>query len=166
MPQQYIIGIDLGTTNCAVAYTPASNDREQSPVTLLPIPQLVNPGELRDEPLLPSFLYIPGSSDFPAGSITVPWDATPDYVTGTLAQKRGAEVASRLVASAKSWLSHTGVDRTAAILPPNAPESVDKISPVQAGCLGCEDAGRAVHPSTNLCYRPSFVRRGRARTDP
>ena len=133
MPQQYIIGIDLGTTNCAVAYTPATTDpREQPPVALLPIPQLVNPGELRDEPLLPSFLYIPGSSDFPAGSIAVPWDAAPNYVTGTLAQKRGAEVASRLVASAKSWLSHAGVDRTAPILPPNAAESVDKISPVEA----------------------------------
>jgi molecular chaperone DnaK (HSP70) len=133
LPQQYIIGIDLGTTNCAVAYSPAAGDpREIPPVELLPIPQLTNPGELRDEPLLPSFLYIPGSSDFPAGSIAVPWDASPHYVTGALAQKRGAEVASRLIASAKSWLSHAGVDRTAAILPPNAPESVEKISPVEA----------------------------------
>jgi len=133
LPQQYIIGIDLGTTNCAVAYAPAASDAHELPaVALLPIPQLTNPGELRDEPLLPSFLYIPGSSDFPAGSIAVPWDAAPHYVTGALAQKRGAEVASRLVASAKSWLSHAGVDRTAAILPPNAPEGVEKISPVEA----------------------------------
>ncbi|HEY6392402.1 MAG TPA: Hsp70 family protein [Bryobacteraceae bacterium] len=133
MPHQYIIGIDLGTTNCAVAYTPAASDpREPPPVALLAIPQLTNPGELRDEPLLPSFLYIPGSSDFPAGSVAVPWDAAPRYVTGALAQKRGAEVASRLVASAKSWLSHAGVDRTAAILPPQAPENVEKISPVEA----------------------------------
>ena len=92
----------------------------------------MNPGEVREELLLPSFLYIPGAADFPAGSLALPWDESPPVVVGTLAQKRGAEVASRLVASAKSWLSHSGVDRTAAILPPNAPEGVAKISPVAA----------------------------------
>jgi molecular chaperone DnaK (HSP70) len=133
LPSQYLIGIDLGTTNCALAYVPASPDpREQAPVTLFPVPQLVNPGEVRDEPLLPSFLYLPGPSDFPAGSIGLPWDESPAYVAGALAQKRGAEVASRLVASAKSWLSHAGVDRTAPILPLNAPEGVPKVSPVEA----------------------------------
>ena len=106
--------------------------RELPPVTVVSIPQLVNPGEVRDEALLPSFLYIPGSADFPAGSLALPWDESPQFVTGALAQKRGAEVASRLVASAKSWLSHSGVDRTAPILPPNAPDGVAKISPVEA----------------------------------
>jgi hypothetical protein len=133
LPSQYLIGIDLGTTNCALAYVPAGGDpREQPPVTLFQVPQLVNPGEVRDEPLLPSFLYLPGPSDFPAGSIGLPWDESPAYVAGALAQKRGAEVASRLVASAKSWLSHAGVDRTAPILPLNAPEGVPKVSPVEA----------------------------------
>ncbi|HTW68167.1 MAG TPA: Hsp70 family protein, partial [Bryobacteraceae bacterium] len=84
------------------------------------------------EPLLPSFLYLPGPADFPAGSIALPWDDAPQFVTGALAQKRGAEVANRLVASAKSWLSHAGVDRTAPILPANAPEGVERISPVEA----------------------------------
>ncbi len=101
-------------------------------MSLFEIPQLVNPGEVRDQPLLPSFLYLPGSSDFPAGSIGLPWDESPNCVAGALAQKRGAEVASRLVASAKSWLSHAGVDRTAPILPLNAPEGVAKVSPVEA----------------------------------
>ncbi len=101
-------------------------------VTVFDVPQLVNPGEVRDEPLLPSFLYVPGSTDFPAGSIALPWNKAPHYVAGTLAQKRGAEVAGRLVSSAKSWLSNSGVDRTSAILPPNAPEGVQKISPVEA----------------------------------
>ena len=133
MPQQYVIGIDLGTTNCALAYATASSDaREMPPVALSPVPQLVNPGELRDESLLPSFLYIPGPADFPEGSIALPWDESPRYVIGTLAQKRGAEVASRLVSSAKSWLSHSGVDRTAPILPPHAPEGIQKISSVEA----------------------------------
>jgi molecular chaperone DnaK (HSP70) len=101
-------------------------------VALFDIPQLVNPGEVRDEPLLPSFLYLPGPSDFSAGSIALPWDEAPQHVVGALAQKRGAEVASRLVASAKSWLSHAGVDRTAPILPTQAPEGIAKVSPVEA----------------------------------
>ena len=134
LQNQYVIGIDLGTTNCALAFAPQGGDaREQPPtVALFDVPQLVNPGEVRDEPLLPSFLYLPGPADFPAGSIALPWDDSPQYVAGSLAQKRGAEVANRLVASAKSWLSHAGVDRTAPILPSNAPEGVARISPLEA----------------------------------
>ncbi|HEX6897837.1 MAG TPA: Hsp70 family protein [Bryobacteraceae bacterium] len=133
MPSQFVIGIDLGTTNSALAYAPAGGDpREKPAVELFPIPQLVNPGEIREEPLLPSFLYIPAANDFPAGSVALPWDEAPHFVTGALAQKRGTEVASRLVASAKSWLSHSGVDRTAPLLPPNAPEGAARISPVEA----------------------------------
>ena len=133
MQNQYVIGIDLGTTNCALAFAPQGGDaREQPKVELFEVPQLVNPGEVRDEPLLPSFLYLPGPNDFPAGSITLPWDDAPQFVVGTLAQKRGAEVANRLVSSAKSWLSHAGVDRTSPILPINAPEGVARISPVEA----------------------------------
>ena len=105
---------------------------ELPPVSQVEVPQLVNPGEVRDEQLLPSFLYIPGAADFPAGSTALPWDEAPRYVVGVLAQKRGAEVASRLVASAKSWLSHAGIDRTAPILPLNAPQGLEKISPVEA----------------------------------
>jgi hypothetical protein len=96
------------------------------------IPQLANLGEVREEDLLPSFLYLSGSSDFPAGSLALPWDADRDFVVGQLAQKRGAENAGRLVSSAKSWLSHSGVDRTAPLVPFRAPEGVDKISPVEA----------------------------------
>ena len=133
MSTQYIIGIDLGTTNCALAYAPAGGaGAETPPVTLFAVPQLVNAGEVRDEPLLPSFLYLPGASDFPPGSIALPWNETPACVVGALAQKRGSEVASRLVASAKSWLCHSGVDRTSGILPPNAPEGVARISPLEA----------------------------------
>lgn len=130
---KYVIGIDLGTTNCALAYAPESGDpREMPPVTVATIPQLVNPSEVREETLLPSFLYIPGASDFPKDSTGLLWDPSPQYVIGSLAQKRGAEVSSRLVSSAKSWLSHSGIDRTAPTLPPNAPEGLQKISPVEA----------------------------------
>ncbi|MGA2737187.1 MAG: Hsp70 family protein [Bryobacteraceae bacterium] len=132
---RYIIGIDLGTTNSALSYV--ENRRDADPfslpkVELLGIPQLVNPSEVRDESLLPSFLYIPGANDFPAGSTALPWDPQPETVIGRLAQKRGVENAGRLVSSAKSWLSHGGVDRTAPILPFRAPEGVPKYSPVEA----------------------------------
>ncbi|MGA2713530.1 MAG: Hsp70 family protein [Bryobacteraceae bacterium] len=126
---RYCIGIDLGTTNCAVAYTEIVGE---SKIQVAPIPQLVNANEINAEPLLPSFLYIPGERDFPAGSIALPWDPEPRFVTGKLAQRRGAEVSSRLVSSAKSWLSYSSVDRTAAMLPWKASEGVPHISPVDA----------------------------------
>ncbi len=133
MPQQFVIGIDLGTTNSALASAELPSDpREAAPVNLFDIPQLVNPGEVRAEPLLPSFLYLAGPNDFPAGTLELPWDSEPGVVTGELAKKRGAENARRLISSAKSWLSHAGVDRTAPILPPNAPEGVRQLSPVDA----------------------------------
>ena len=132
---KYVIGIDLGTTNSALAYAEIRPDADPfapSNVGLLPVPQLVNPGEVRDEDLLPSFLYLPGSSDFPAGSLALPWDEGRGFAVGRLAQKRGVENVGRLVSSAKSWLSHSGVDRTAPLLPFRAPEGVDKVSPVEA----------------------------------
>ena len=132
---KYVIGIDLGTTNSALAYTEilaGADPFAPANVQLLVIPQLTNPGEVRDEDLLPSFLYLPGASDFPQGSLALPWDAERGHVVGFLAQKRGVENAGRLVSSAKSWLSHSGVDRTSPLLPFRAPEGVEKISPVEA----------------------------------
>jgi Hsp70 protein len=135
MQPSFVIGIDLGTTNSALAYVENRADADPfalPKVQLLDIPQLVNPSEVRDESLLPSFLYVPGGTDFPAGSIALPWDPQPETVVGRLAQKRGVENAGRLVSSAKSWLSNGGVDRTAPILPFRAPEGVPKYSPVEA----------------------------------
>jgi len=135
MQPRYVIGIDLGTTNCALAYAEIREDADPfapAGVQLMGIPQLVNAGEVRDEDLLPSFLYLPGATDSPAGSLALPWDEAGAFVVGRLAQKRGVENAGRLVSSAKSWLSHSGVDRTAALLPFRAPEGVPKISPVEA----------------------------------
>jgi molecular chaperone DnaK (HSP70) len=133
LARKYVIGIDLGTTNSALAFAePPADPREHAPVSLFGIPQLVNPSEVRDEDLLPSFLYIAGQADFPAGSLELPWPSDPTHVVGELAKKRGVESARRLVSSAKSWLSHAGVDRTAPILPVGAPDGVPKLSPVDA----------------------------------
>ena len=134
-PLRYVVGIDLGTTNSGAAYAeirPNADPFAPANVELLPVAQLTNPGEVRDQDLLPSFLYLPGPSDFPAGSLALPWDDSRNFVVGRLAQKRGAENAGRLVSSAKSWLSHSAVDRTSPLLPFRAPEGVAKISPVEA----------------------------------
>jgi hypothetical protein len=128
---KYIVGIDLGTTNSALARCDATV-AEESRIDVRNIPQLVNPNEVAERSLLPSFLYIPGEFDFPKGSLTLPWDAEPKLVIGELARKRGAESPNRLVASAKSWLSYAAVNRSAPILPWQAPEEVPKLSPVEA----------------------------------
>jgi Hsp70 protein len=128
---KYIVGIDLGTTNSALARCDATV-AEESRIDVRSIPQLVNPNEVAERSLLPSFLYIPGEFDFPKGSLALPWDAEPKLVIGELARKRGAESPNRLVASAKSWLSYAAVNRNAPILPWQAPEEVPKLSPVEA----------------------------------
>jgi hypothetical protein len=128
---KYIVGIDLGTTNSALARCDA-NTEEDSRIEVLGILQSVNTNEVAERTLLPSFLYIPGEFDFPKGSIALPWDPEPKFVVGELARKRGAESPNRLVASAKSWLSYAGVNRTSPILPWQAPEEVRKLSPVEA----------------------------------
>ena len=132
MAAKYIVGIDLGTTNSALARCDASVTGEESRIEVRSIPQLVNPNEVAERTLLPSFLYIPGEFDFPKGSLSLPWEPEPKFVIGELARKRGAESPNRLVASAKSWLSYSGVDRTAPILPWQAAEEVPKLSPVEA----------------------------------
>ena len=131
MAAKYIVGIDLGTTNSALARCDATV-AEESRIEVRSIPQLVNANEVAERSLLPSFLYIPGEFDFPKGSLALPWDAEPKLVIGELARKRGAESPNRLVASAKSWLSYAAVNRTAPILPWQAPEEVPKLSPVEA----------------------------------
>src|SRR5438045_1876892 len=101
---QFILGIDLGTTNSALAYSPVGADDNEPNVKLFYVPQLVNPGEVADLDLLPSALYIPGPNEFVEGSLALPWEPKPQFITGQLARNRGVENAGRLVSSAKSWL--------------------------------------------------------------
>ncbi len=128
---KYIVGIDLGTTNSALAFCDATAPEEECRIEIRSIPQLVNPNEVSERSLLPSFLYVPGEFDFPKGSLAVPWDPEPKFVIGELARKRGAESPTRLIASAKSWLSNVAVNRSGPILPWKAPDEVPKLSPVE-----------------------------------
>ncbi len=142
---RYSVGIDLGTTNCAIARASLDAEAGAGPLDVLPVAQLVEPGEVADRTLLPSFAYIVGEFDFPAGSLRLPWDDDnrPPQIVGELARKRGAETPMRLVASAKSWLSYAGANRTAAILPWGAPEEVAKVSPVKASAAYLQHLRRA-----------------------
>lgn len=161
MAHQFVIGIDLGTTNSALAFAASGVEaREMPPVSLFGIPQLVNAGEVREEPLLPSFLYLAAESDFPAGTTDLPWDSATSYVIGELAKKRGAENARRLVVSAKSWLSYAGADRSGAILPVEAPDGVTRISPVEASRRYLEhmrSAWDSLHPDAPLARQQVLV---------
>lgn len=134
---RYAVGIDLGTTHTVVAY--ADNEAPQVPLQVFPIDQLVAPGEVAARPLLTSMRYHPASGELSGEDRVLPWrpdavdDAGGEAIIGALAQELGAKVPGRLVTSAKSWLSHPGVDRTAATLPWGAAPEVPRVSPLDAG---------------------------------
>ena len=130
---RFSLGIDLGTTHCALAWVDLqASDGETTEHGLLEVPQLTGPGALEQLALLPSFLYLPHADELAPGDLGLPWDPAPGFAVGEFARARGAQTSIRLVSSAKSWLSHAGVDRRAAILPPDAPPEVARISPLQA----------------------------------
>jgi molecular chaperone DnaK (HSP70) len=127
MSRKLVVGIDLGTTHCALAFAPL--ETPDARVQVLPIEQLVAPGAAEKRPLLPSFLYFAHESD---ASLPLPWDAERRFAVGELARARGAEAPERVISSAKSWLSYGGIDRRAGSLPLNAPNDIERISPVEA----------------------------------
>src|SRR5262249_30137564 len=100
-------------------------------VELFPVPPLVAGGEIPARRTLPSFLYLAGEHDLPEAAPRVSWQADARIVVGELARAQGARVPGRMIASAKSWLCHPGVDRQAAILPWGAGD-VPKLSPIDA----------------------------------
>lgn len=131
MSAQFSIGIDLGTTHCALAWVDLQqSDGEQCVHGVLNIPQLVGPGSVQAMPLLPSFLYLPHEQEFATSDLVMATEQ--GQVVGELARARGASTPIRLVSSAKSWLCHAGVERRAAILPTDAPPEVSRVSPLLA----------------------------------
>ena len=135
---RFLVGIDLGTTNTVVAYTDLSSGLDQTQPGIFEIEQLVAPGEVARKPLLPCFRYHPAKGELAPRDMLLPWSATelpgelPQLVIGAWARELGSRVEGRLVTSAKSWLSHPQVDRSASILPWAAAEGIDRVSPVLA----------------------------------
>lgn len=128
-PSRFVVGIDLGTTNSAVTFV----DTHVTPwqIDVLLIPQLVAPSQIESRDTLPSFHYQGLSDEVEAGSFRLPWtNGTPSYAVGFHARDDGAKNPARLIASAKSWLCHSGVDRTADLLPWQGAADVERLSPV------------------------------------
>jgi molecular chaperone DnaK (HSP70) len=129
-PTPFLIGVDLGTTNSVVA---AVDTRRRNPRTeVFRIPQLIAAGVVELRPVLPSFLYFPEPEEIADGGIRLPWDLNPSAIVGVLARDRGALAPARHVSSAKSWLTHPGVDRHAPFLPWGSTVSSPRVSPVDA----------------------------------
>ncbi|MFZ2956299.1 MAG: Hsp70 family protein [Candidatus Ozemobacteraceae bacterium] len=126
---RYLIGIDLGTTQSALAWLDA--DDLEAGIRFLQIPQFVSPREVAALPTLPSLLYLPEEN---LAIPPAPWNPGEEGgpIAGEAARELGSAVPSRLIHSAKSWLSHPRIDRSAPILPWQSDTVAEKLSPVAA----------------------------------
>ena len=181
MALRYAVGIDLGTSNTALAFAELGARDPGEAVRVFEVPQLTAPGEVGPRPLLPSHLYLPGPHELADGALRLPWsndqgapvsqpsgegetawsgDQGPPAAVGAFARDQGARVAGRHVFSAKSWLCHPAVDRTAAILPWGAPAEVARLSPVEASArilAHLRAAWDAAHPDARLAEQELVI---------
>jgi molecular chaperone DnaK (HSP70) len=143
----FVVGIDLGTTNSAMARAGPEGLQD------IPVLQRVSETEVAARPLLPSFLYLPGAHELPPGSLALPWDEEIPYLVGELARIQGARVPGRLVSSAKSWLAHRRVDPAEPILPWEGARDCPRVSALEASTRYLEHLRRSwdyQHPDTPL----------------
>ncbi|MFA0608640.1 Hsp70 family protein [Vibrio sp. 10N.222.49.B4] len=148
---KFSVGIDLGTTHCVLSFIDTTN--EDARVEVMPIPQLTAPGTVETRSQLGSFLYQPHEHEMNAGSRVLPWSSEPKALVGAIARNLGSKTPIRLVASAKSWLCHGGVNRRDAFLPAGSPEEVEKVSPLKTTELYLEhlkDAWNHANPEHKL----------------
>ncbi|MGQ9606768.1 MAG: Hsp70 family protein [Thermogutta sp.] len=149
---RFVVGMDLGTTNSAVCFV----DMEESPrrIRTFFIPQIVAPGQVEALEVLPSFHYEAAEGEFQPDTFRLPFAGEPrNYTVGVFAREHGAVVPGRLIASAKSWLCHSGVDRTAPLLPWHGAPDVSRISPVEVSArylLHVRQAWDAAFPENPL----------------
>jgi len=137
--RRFIVGIDLGTTNCEVSFLDTETEGlNAGGIRSFPIAQLVAAGEVSSAPLLPSFLYLPGEYDISREALVRLWDSPDNRFAGIFARDHGSGVPERLVSSAKSWLCHAEADRRARILPWGSGGDVPKVSPVAASAAYLE----------------------------
>lgn len=132
MNGRYSVGIDLGTTHCVLSYVDLQAGDEALQLNVLAVPQLTGPGVIEEKSQLASFTYLAHSAEIAEGSTSLPWTAKADFLVGDIARNLGSKTPIRLVGSAKSWLCHAGVDCKQPILPAEAPDDVQRISPFEA----------------------------------
>ncbi len=151
---RFSVGIDLGTTHCVLSYVDLSKTNDDHiEQQVMAIPQLSSPGVVEDKNQLPSFMYLAHEDEITDDDKTLPWTTKPDYLVGEIALNMGAKTPIRLVASAKSWLCHAGVDCKKPILPTEAPNEIERVSPFQvtvAYLQHLQDAWKAQYPDSIL----------------
>jgi hypothetical protein len=160
-PPHFFVGIDLGTTHCVLSYAQTSGDEDEVfSQQVMAIPQLTSLGMVEDKYQLPSFLYQAHEAEIAEGSTALPWTTKPDYLVGEVARNLGSKTPIRLVSSAKSWLCHTGIDCKAPILPADAPEEIERVSPFQATTAYLQhirDAWQYLHPNSPLAEQDLVI---------
>ena len=129
MSIRFSLGIDLGTTNSAIALT----DLECDHTEVLEVTQIIGPNQIGEKTTLPSALYIPHPDEFPQNSFALPWDSGigDSTIAGYFAREHGALVPDRLVTSAKSWLSNPHIDPRRPTLPWRSDIQEEKLSPLE-----------------------------------
>lgn len=130
MSSQFVIGIDLGTTNSVLSFAALADEKPR--IQVLPVPQLVAVNTIESRSVLPSFLYLATADEAASRVFQLPWSEESQFAAGYAARSLSADFPERTIGAAKSWLCHSKVDRHQAILPWQAPDSVAKMSPVTA----------------------------------
>lgn len=157
----FFVGIDLGTTHCVLSYARNSGDEDEVfTQQVMAIPQLTAPGMVEDKTQLPSFLYQAHEAEIAEGETALPWTTKPEYLVGEVARNLGSKTPIRLVSSAKSWLCHAGIDCKAPILPVDAPEEIERVSPFQATTAYLQhirDAWQHLHPNSPLAEQDLVI---------
>lgn len=126
--QEWVVGLDLGTTNSAIAYAPIKTEELHS----FEIMQRISDTQVAPRRVLPSFLYLPGAHELPEGALTLPWDNSLDFMVGEYARVQGSRIPGRVVTSAKSWLAHRRVEPSEPMLPWESLKDSRKISALEA----------------------------------
>ncbi|KQP35284.1 Hsp70 family protein [Pseudorhodoferax sp. Leaf274] len=159
MTAAFCIGIDLGTTHTVLAFAPLNADMGGD-IAVFAVPQSIAAGEVAPQPLLPSLRFHAAEGALAAADLPLPWASEEKAILGAFARELGQQTPGRLVASAKSWLSHPSVDRTAAILPWGAPDEVPKVSPLEASASYLRHLRQAwdhAHPGAPLARQPTVL---------
>jgi Hsp70 protein len=128
MKDRFSLGIDLGTSNCAMALTDLETDRTE----VLPITQILAANQMGEMRTLASGLYLPHPEEFRPGSFPLPWNVSLEPgIVGQFARDHGGLVPDRLITSAKSWLSNPHIDPRQSTLPWRSDSAEEKLSPFE-----------------------------------
>ena len=151
MTARFSLGIDLGTSNCAMALTDLETDQTE----LLRIAQILSANQSGEKPTLASTLYLPHPEEFAAGSFPLPWyDNGKPGIVGQFARDHGGLVPDRMVTSAKSWLSNPHVDPKQRTLPWRSDSAEEKLSPFEVSCCYLQHLKNAFLHTVHAQGRP------------